>query len=146
MPWLPPSVSWNLKSKRPARRWPQPDSRPEVTGVGSWLQVIWWNLLGNAVQHGGAARPIRIAWKATSGGYHFSVTDSGPGILPAREAALFQSFDQLHLLPAPGLGLPITQRLVALQGGRCGHESTRGRRSGFSHAASARGGSITIRL
>jgi K+-sensing histidine kinase KdpD len=31
----------------------QPASWPEVDGVDSWLEVIWWNLLANALQHAG---------------------------------------------------------------------------------------------
>jgi signal transduction histidine kinase len=100
----------------------QPASWPEVAGVAPWLQVIWWNLLDNAMKHGGPSAEIRLAWSRTPDGCRFSVVDRGAGIAPALQAGLFQPFDQLHTLRTPGLGLSIVQRLVALQGGRCGYE------------------------
>ncbi len=100
----------------------KPASWPQVTGVPPWLHVIWWNLLANALRHGAKGAEIRLAWSPEEGGYRFSVTDCGAGVEPAVQDGLFRPFDQLHLLPAPGLGLSIVQRLVALQGGRCGHE------------------------
>lgn len=100
----------------------QPESWPEVNGVPPWLQVIWWNLLNNAIKHGGPTPQIRMEWAHTDDGYRFSVADRGSGVAPAMQAGLFRPFDQLHLFTTPGLGLPIVQRLVALQGGRCGYE------------------------
>lgn len=92
-----------------------PASWPKVMGVPKWLQAIWWNLLRNALKHGGPAARIRIAWGVEGEGHRFSVADNGAGVAPAIEAKLFRPFDQLHSLHTPGLGLSITQRLVALQ-------------------------------
>jgi signal transduction histidine kinase len=100
----------------------QPASWPEVSGVPQWLHVIWWNLLNNALKHGGPGAQVRMAWNPEGDGYRFWVADRGAGVAPAILDGLFRPFDQLHLLPAPGLGLSIVQRLVALQGGRCGYE------------------------
>ncbi len=102
----------------------RPPAWPEVFGVSSWLQMIWWNLLHNALKHGGPKPTIRLGWTAQDGGYRFSVTDSGPGIAEDARALLFRPFDQLHLRPSPGLGLSIVHRLAGLQGGQCGHAST----------------------
>ena len=46
-----------------------------------------------------------------------------PGVPAAKQAALFTPFDRLHMVIGVGLGLAIVERLVALQGGRSGHES-----------------------
>ena len=100
----------------------KPASWPEVAGVPQWLQVVWWNLLNNALKHGDARSQIRVAWASTERGYRFSVINRGEVIAPAIQTAFFQPFDQLHLLRAPGLGLSFVQRLVALQGGACGYE------------------------
>ena len=94
-----------------------PATWPKVTGVGPWLQVIWWNLIDNALRHGPAGAEIRLTWKRVEGGYFFSVIDQGTGIAPEIQAGFFRPFDQLHTVRLPGLGLSIVQRLVALQGG-----------------------------
>ncbi|HWA11145.1 MAG TPA: HAMP domain-containing sensor histidine kinase [Opitutaceae bacterium] len=99
-----------------------PDAWPDIGGVPQWLHVIWWNLIHNAVRHVGPGVRIRLAWTKEDRGHRFSVVDRGPGIATAMQPGLFRPFDQLHLLPAPGLGLSIVQRLVALQGGRCGYQ------------------------
>lgn len=104
----------------------QPPAWPEVSGVGPWLRVIWQNLLSNAIRHGGAPARIQLSWHREAEGYRFAVSDRGPGVKPARIESLFPSFDQLHLNRNTGLGLSITQRLVALQHGRCHYEATSG--------------------
>ncbi|MEO6995172.1 MAG: HAMP domain-containing sensor histidine kinase [Lacunisphaera sp.] len=101
-----------------------PSSWPEAAGVATWLQVIWSNLLRNAVQHGGPAAVVTIAWKPVDTGFRFSVSDRGRGVAESRISTLFPSFDQLHSMHVPGLGLSFVQRLVGLQGGQCGYEKT----------------------
>jgi signal transduction histidine kinase/DNA-binding response OmpR family regulator/HPt (histidine-containing phosphotransfer) domain-containing protein len=66
----------------------------------------------------------------------FSVQDSGAGIAPDKQAALFKPFTQLdgsmtRAHEGSGLGLSICQRLVALMGGRIWLESAPGRGSTF---------------
>jgi signal transduction histidine kinase len=109
----------------------QPLSWPDVTGVPQWLETIWWNLLGNALKHGGPGVRIRIGWTLEADEYRFMVVDRGPGVSSATEKLLFQPFEQLHAMPTQGLGLSLVQRLVMLQGGRCGHERLRDGSSEF---------------
>jgi signal transduction histidine kinase len=99
-----------------------PPSWPEASGVTSWLLVVWLNLLRNAFQHGGPSARIHVGWKAENGGFRFLVSDQGSGVPDGRLAGLFPAFDQLHSLHIPGLGLSFVQRLISLQGGRCGYE------------------------
>jgi signal transduction histidine kinase len=94
---------------------------PEVHGVAPWLHVIWWNLLDNAVKHGSPGSEVRVAWSPAEDGYRFSVINPGNGAAPPVSIGPLRPFDQLHGLRAPGLGLAIVQRLVALQGGRCAY-------------------------
>lgn len=99
-----------------------PPSWPRVAGVPKWLHVIWWNLLSNAIRHGGPAAQIRIAWQPEGKGFRFRVSDGGSGVAPEIREGLFKPFDQLHTLHSTGLGLSIVQRLAMLQGGTCGCE------------------------
>jgi signal transduction histidine kinase len=98
----------------------QPESWPHVVGVASWLEVIWENLIGNSLIHGGKQPRIELGWVRDSNEYMFRVRDYGIGVAPGRRAQLFVPFNLLHELNAPrGLGLPIVNRLIELAGGRC---------------------------
>jgi signal transduction histidine kinase len=99
----------------------EPDSWPEVNGVFSWLEVVWWNLLANAVQFG--KDRVELGWQKENGGLRFWICDNGDGVPMEKHAKLFQPFHSLHKPDAAhGLGLSIVQRLMELQGGRCGFE------------------------
>ena len=105
---------------------PPPDW-PAVAGDSRSLQIVWANLLENALRHGGAAPRIEAGWHRTSADFHFWIRDSGAGVAPARRASLFQPFHRLHATDAVrGLGLPIVRRLIELQGGGCGHDPAAG--------------------
>jgi K+-sensing histidine kinase KdpD len=102
----------------------QPDSWPQVEGVASWLEIIWGNLIGNSLSHGGPAPRIELGWVRDSAEYLFRVRDHGAGIPVAKRDRLFVPFNLMHELNAPrGLGLSIVRRLVEMQGGRCFHET-----------------------
>jgi K+-sensing histidine kinase KdpD len=105
----------------------EPASWPEVNGVASWLEIVWWNLLGNALQHG--KNPVRIeaGWQKEKNKFRFWVSDNGGEIPPEKIGKLFQPFHALHEPDAAqGLGLSIVHRLVELQGGDCGYEPAAG--------------------
>jgi signal transduction histidine kinase len=105
----------------------QPAEWPTVPGNATWLELIWGNLVGNALDHAGKEPRIELGWGEVDGGWRFWIQDGGPGV-PARVvASLFHPFDLLHRPNAPrGWGLPIVQRLVELQDGTCGYEALPG--------------------
>lgn len=123
---LDPEIQKAGATVRAASSW------PTVYGVPLWLQTIWYNLVENALRHGGASPEIHLEWSTVPGGHRFAVSDRGPGIAADRRTLLFRPFEQLHERPAPGLGLPIVQRLAALQGGTCHYERTADGLSRFS--------------
>jgi signal transduction histidine kinase len=103
------------------------DKWPVAEGVPAWLEVIWTNLLMNAFQHGGASPRVEVGCTELEEDFKFWVCDNGPGVPEAKRAALFHPFHRLHLRNSgAGLGLSIVQRLVELQGGRCGYEAATG--------------------
>ena len=98
-----------------------PDSWPEVEGVSAWLDFIWWNLFANAIEHGGLK--IQLGWSREKNENRFWVGDNGDGVPVNFRVKLFQPFDSLHEPNSTrGVSLSIVQRLVELQGGRCGYE------------------------
>jgi signal transduction histidine kinase len=110
----------------------QPSSWPVVPGVAPWLELIWGDLVGNALEHGGATPAIELGWKADPAGWRFWAEDRGPGVATRAVAGLFQPFDLLHRPSAPrGWGLSMVQRLVELQEGACGYEARAGGGSRF---------------
>jgi signal transduction histidine kinase len=99
----------------------EPASWPEVDGVFTWLEVVWLNLLANAVQFG--KDRIELGWQKEKNELRFWICDNGAGVPMERRDKLFQPFHTLHEPDsAHGLGLSIVQRLMELQGGRCGYE------------------------
>jgi len=105
----------------------RPTAWPEVQGVGTWLETIWWNFLANALQHGKAAPKIELGWRESATDYFFWVADDGVPVPAEVRHRLFQPFDTLYKTDSTrGLGLSIVQRLTELQGGTCGYDPAQG--------------------
>ncbi len=96
-----------------------PEGWPEISGVASWLEVIWHNLMGNAIEHSAAGTEVQLFWElAGTRELRFGVRDMGRGVPAAKRGQLFYPFHLLQVPNSPhGLGLPIVQRLVEMQGG-----------------------------
>jgi PAS domain S-box-containing protein len=103
------------------------------------VRQIVGNLLSNAVKYTPDGQiTVETAWRAdeegaASGRVEIRVTDTGPGIPPAKREAIFQEFTRLD--PAAehgaGVGLAISRRIARLLGGDLGVESEEGRGSTF---------------
>lgn len=103
----------------------EPRDWPDVQGVAEWLEYIWWNFLANSIQHGGPK--ITLGWQREETGDQFWIADNGEGVPPSLQLKLFQPFDSLHQPDSSrGFGLSVIQRLVELQGGRCGYDPAPG--------------------
>jgi len=108
-----------------------PPTWPEVAGDGAWLDLIWSNLVGNALRHAGPKRRVELGWEPTGAELRFWVSDDGIGV--AHPETLFREFHLLDQANAGrGLGLSLVQRLVERQGGRCGYAPRAGGGSTFS--------------
>jgi len=91
-----------------------------VRGDESKLRQVLVNLLGNAVKFTDEGEVV-LRVSNCGGEYGFEVCDTGPGIEPEQQEAMFQPFRQGSSGLArggTGLGLSIAQRHVALMGGR----------------------------
>lgn len=112
------------------RRVRQPASWPEVLAVRSWLEIVWHNLVHNALRHGTRTGPIQLGWDPAPPGARLWISSEGPVPEPMR-ARLLRPFHALHAHTASGFGLAVVERLVTLQGGRCGYEDGPGDRALF---------------
>jgi signal transduction histidine kinase len=90
------------------------------------LQVLN-NLVSNALKYNREHGQVRVACQAGAATIRFSVTDTGPGIAPDKQAQLFQPFNRLGAEMGPvegtGIGLVITRQLVTDMKGSMGFES-----------------------
>ncbi|HZS10101.1 MAG TPA: PAS domain S-box protein [Blastocatellia bacterium] len=117
---------------------------PEVPDVVSGdlvrIRQILTNLVGNAVkftERGGVT--VSVSMEEMSGTevcLHFAVSDTGIGIPPERQQAIFDSFSQAdgsttRRYGGTGLGLTIAKKLVEMMGGRIRVESREGEGSTF---------------
>ncbi len=112
-----------------------PDLPQGVCGDRQRLLQVLLNLLGNAFKFTPQGSVVlRAQW--LNPGVLFSVQDTGIGIAPSHQARLFQRFVQAHdeggaYHGGHGLGLALSQALVALQGGEIGCDSAPGQGSRF---------------
>lgn len=110
-----------------------------VTADHTRLRQVLVNLIGNAVKFTPQDGSISIttAQRTIDGAPwgEVRITDSGPGIAPAEQAAIFEPYyrsEMTALIPGVGLGLAISQALVTQMGGCLQLESEVGIGSSFS--------------
>jgi signal transduction histidine kinase/ActR/RegA family two-component response regulator len=124
------------------------DLDPEVPAVLSGdagrLRQILTNLVANAIKF---TKSGEVAVCAVKEGVrdnnvllHFTVTDSGVGIAPDKQAGIFQAFTQVdgsttRRYGGTGLGLTISRRLVEMMDGEIWVESEVGKGSTFHFTA-----------
>ncbi len=106
-----------------------PDVPVVVMADPTRLRQVLDNLLGNAVRFSdeGTVELRLLLAPGEPGLLRCEVIDSGPGLSPERRRHICADFDRpdsaaLTASEGVGLGLSISSRLVALMGGRIGHE------------------------
>lgn len=105
---------------------------------GAWdaarLAQVLSNLLTNALQHGAAGAPVRVAYAShPDDTASIEVGNQGPPITPALQATIFEPFRRGEGRPRGGLGLGlfIAQTIVRAHGGSLSVSSVPGRETRF---------------
>jgi signal transduction histidine kinase len=101
------------------------------------LKQILLNLLSNAVKFTPEGGSITVGARIKGDMIEIAVTDTGIGIAPEDQAAVFEEFKQVgtdytRKAEGTGLGLALTRRLVELHGGAMRLESEPGKGSTFA--------------
>jgi signal transduction histidine kinase len=108
----------------------------ELVGDERKVKQVLLNLLSNAVKFTPAGGRITLRAGPTDGAVEIAVTDTGVGIAPEDQAAIFEEFrqvghDESRKQEGTGLGLTLAKKFVELHGGRIWVESELGRGSTF---------------
>ncbi len=95
---------------------------PTVMGDASLLELVFVNLLSNALKYTHGRNPVQISVQASpcEPGWEISVRDNGVGFDPAYTDRLFQPFERLHPdqhFMGNGMGLANVRRVVERHGG-----------------------------
>ena len=105
--------------------------------IGVWdefrIEQVVANLLTNALRYG-ARKPIRVRVYSEEGLARVDVRDEGIGVSPENQKRIFQQFERVsanHAVHGLGLGLFISDQIVAAHGGTISVESEEGQGSLF---------------
>jgi len=101
------------------------------------IRQILVNLLSNAVKFTGSGGRVTVEGTLEGKYIHLSVADTGLGILPEEQSAIFDEFRQVGettkgVREGAGLGLAITKRLVEHHSGKIWVQSQLGKGSRFT--------------
>ena len=119
----------------------RPEVPPRIVGDPSRLRQVIINLIGNAIkftEQGEVALEVAVDQVTEHSVYlRFAIHDTGIGVPPDKQQAIFEAFSQADVsttrrFGGTGLGLAISARLVQLMDGRIWLESTPGMGSVFS--------------
>jgi signal transduction histidine kinase len=108
-----------------------------VVGDERKIRQVLLNLLSNAVKFTPAGGRVEMTAVPADGSVEVAVTDTGVGIAPEDQAAIFEEFrqvgtDQARKREGTGLGLALAKKFVELHGGTIWVKSQVGQGSTFT--------------
>ena len=111
-----------------------PADLPLVECDAVLIERVFVNLLENAAKYTPPTAGVRIAARAEPATMRISVTDSGSGVRPGQETAIFEKFTRgvrESAVTGVGLGLAICKAIVEAHGGTIGVENVEGGGASF---------------
>jgi signal transduction histidine kinase len=117
----------------------------DVVGDERKIRQILLNLFSNAVKFTPEGGRVGVTATAADGVITISVSDTGIGIAPEDQEAIFEEFrqvgrDDTRKQEGTGLGLTLAKKFVELHGGQIGVRSQVGRGSTFTFTLPVRPG------
>ena len=106
-----------------------------VTSSESYLEIVWHNLISNAIKFTEPGGVISISLKTSGDRAVVRVRDTGCGISRDSGARIFEKFyqgDTSHATEGNGLGLALVKRVIDILGGEISVESEEGVGSEFA--------------
>ncbi len=109
-------------------------TRPVITASEEKLELIWINIINNALQATGYQGKLVISLYESDGEILVSFTDNGPGIDPALQENLLSGFTTTKKYgEGSGLGLTLSQRIIGQMNGYLSFESIPGKTTFTAH-------------
>jgi signal transduction histidine kinase len=116
----------------------------QIRGDERKIRQVLLNLLSNAIKFTPEGGRIEVRAVPVDGSVEVSVTDTGVGIAPEDQEAVFEEFRQVggaeRKAEGTGLGLTLCRKFVELHGGKIWVKSQVGAGSTFTFAIPLRGG------
>jgi GAF domain-containing protein len=116
----------------------------QVRGDERKVKQVLLNLLSNALKFTPEGGRIDVRASVSDGMAEVSVTDTGVGIAPEDQEAVFEEFRQVGTadkkIEGTGLGLALSRKFIELHGGRIWVESQLGQGSTFTFTVPVRPG------
>lgn len=115
---------------------PRFDEPVDVRGNAAYLQLVFDNLLANAIKYSPESSHVTLSYKKTDV-HTFVISDQGMGIPADETKKIFSGFHRARNAKSSGtlgsgFGLYVTKKIVELHGGSITCESTLGKGATFS--------------
>lgn len=107
----------------------------DVVSSKSLLEIVWNNLISNAIKFTKEGGKISISLKRKGENVEVKVVDTGIGMSAETGARIFEKFyqgDSSHSVQGNGLGLALVKKVIDIIGGEISVQSELGKGSTFS--------------